>query len=161
MRARALLIAAIAAAIPANAAPRSKLPRAIGIEVLSKSVLYGLFYDQAIGERWVAGIGLTRTYTFETEKVTALIPLYGNYYLTDGPDFFASAGAIVVTNAGAVSGESPVLGGIRFTGFPLLPFLGAGYEQRGANGFLARAQANLTLSGTLSPSAGISLGYVF
>jgi hypothetical protein len=55
-----LLSAALFLTAPAALAARTDLPLAASLEVMGRSIVYGVQVDRALNERWAVGLGFSR-----------------------------------------------------------------------------------------------------
>jgi hypothetical protein len=156
-----LLFVLTAFSSTASAEPR---PWSASVEVLGRSVAFGLKVDRAFEDRWAAGFGLARSSTAGSSgqelPATALIPLYVNRYFAPEPrGWYVTGGLTLIANPGDVEGQSVVVGSLRFPSYPVIFSAGGGYELRQAEGFLLRAELLVQRGATFAPALGFSLGY--
>jgi hypothetical protein len=168
----ALILAAstfdVDAATPANdptpntieseaAAPANDLRQhSFSLELLGRGLLYSFNYDYAMNEDVALGIGAAN-YSFSsgTENASAwIIPLYANYYFTQGKHrLFATGGANVIFASAQANDDEKV------SGSGLAGVLGGGYEYRADNDFLFRAAPYAFVGKASGVWVGFSLGY--
>jgi len=149
-----------------HASPREQHPNTVRIEVLGRSLVYGLQYERSWTRRWSTGAGFAHVdagaESGENRPSTALIPVYIHYALREeSPCWSVTGGLTWVSNAAAMSGKTAILGSLRFPSTPLLPHLGVGYSIRQGNGFAFRWEGLLTRGDSPTFSTGFSLGYAF
>ncbi len=161
-----LLSAALFLTAPAALAARTDLPLAASLEVMGRSIVYGVQVDRALNERWAVGLGFSRVNVQSSpdrpDAAALLFPLHANYYLSDEPvSWFTTAGLTPFTNSENVEQREAILGTLRFSSLPILLTAGAGIELRQQEGFLFRLQGLITRGASTSLSTGFHLGYCF
>ena len=165
-------LAIFAAAVVAFAAPAARAehtrvtyPSAVGAEVLGRGLLYSVFFDRAMNDDMVAGVGFGTvgvTATNGGRGTASMLPVYMNYYFTrDQGSLFASIGATVVLNAADVETAKTRVGNLTYAAVPVVPVAGLGYENRGDSGFLFRLTAYAMYAEKFVPWAGFSFGWAF
>ncbi len=140
--------------------------RALSVEVMGRSILYGFQYDQRMSRDVTLGVGVSRIEVQESKVLSSngsfLIPVFGHYYLTpQNYSFYLSAGMTVILQPRNIEGGHAILGSVRFSSLPILPNLGFGYELRQDQGFLFRVAALITQGESVALSSGFHLGYLF
>ena len=128
----------------------------LSLELLGRGMLYSFNYDYALTPQIALGAGAANySISSGTSNASAwIIPLYANYYFTQGTHrFFGTAGANAIFASGKIDGESKV-GGSGLAGV-----LGGGYEFRADNGFLFRASPYAFVGKASGVWLGLSFGY--
>jgi hypothetical protein len=164
-----LVIAFALSAIPAMAGEHVRVthPNAVSLELLGRGMLYSFTYDRVVNDDLVAGVGIgsTALRTLDDQDAdvrTGLIPIYVNYYfMREGGSPFATLGANIVTNSSAANQLKSTYSGMEFGTRAVQVTFGAGYESRSDAGFLFRVSVYGIYAKTVSPWAGLTLGYCF
>lgn len=153
--------------LPVSAHLRVTHSNAVSIEVLGRTVLYGLQWDRSLTEQISAGVSLSHVSVSGDSASSAvgstwILPVFGNYYFSSEPSsIFATAGLSLLSRTQGFEGRQLILGGAEITSFPIWTTVGAGYEIRQPSGFLFRVNGLLTVSGAVSTSFGLNLGHCF
>lgn len=136
-------------------------PNSVGVEGLGRGIRYSIFFDRAVSDDLVAGIGYGSIgSTINADH--ALIPFFMNYYLNrEGKSVYVTAGASWLLNGSAAAGQTSNLGNMAFPVSGVIPNFGIGYESRVDQGFLFRIAAYGMITTTLSPWLGFTFGYSF
>ncbi len=141
---------------------RVTYPSVLGVEVLGRGLVYSVFFDRALDDQLVAGIGFGHvklTSPSKTDTVT-VIPVYANYYFArEAGSLFASGGVTVAT--ADVDNLKSNTSGVEFGSAPIVPTVGLGYENRSDAKFLFRMAAYALVAENVRPWVGFSLGYAF
>lgn len=170
-----LLVAVIVASVgmfqslSAQAAhTRVTYPSAVSVEILGRSMLYTVAYDQVLNDDLAVGVGLgTVSLNFrgtdtDAGKSATMIPVYMNYYfMKEGGSPFLTGGVTLITNHSSVKNLETTTGGLEIPSSNVMPTFGGGYENRGDNGFLFRIAAYAVAGRSLTPWMGFSFGYSF
>lgn len=164
-----LLLSFALSALPANAGEHVRVtnPNSIGVELLGRGMLFSITYDRVVNDDIVAGAGVGSTSLrtlgdADTGLRTGLIPIYVNYYfMREGGSPFATLGANIVTNSSGANGLKSTFSGMEFGSRAVQATFGVGYENRNDAGFLFRVSVYGIYAQTLSPWAGLTLGYCF
>lgn len=142
-------------------------PNDLSFELGGRALLYSANYTRTINDDLSFGFGYGGVATNNPDGTpsstpVAIIPVYLNFYLaqTESSPFFTIGGDLV-TNSGAVNGQSTAVGGLRFSASPILLTFGLGYEYRSVNGLLVRLAAYGIYSSSLFPWGGLSFGFAF
>ncbi len=139
--------------LEANAEPRRN---AFSLELLGRGLLYSLNYDYLITDDIALGAGVS-TYSISAGSASAsawIIPVYANYYFTQGSHrWFASGGANLIFASSNVGSDEKI------SGSGVAGVLGGGYEYRGDSGFLFRAAPYVFVGKVSGGWLGLSLGF--
>jgi hypothetical protein len=129
---------------------------AMSLELLGRGLLYSFNYDYLINDSLALGAGAS-TYSIGSGTTSAsawIIPVYANYYLTQGNNrWFTTAGANLIFASASVGDDS------RVSGSGVAGVLGGGYEYRGDGGFLFRAAPYVFIGKASGVWLGLSFGY--
>lgn len=135
-------------------------PNFLGVEAFGRGLLYSIQYDRAVNDDLVAGFGYGSV-GVEPGSSTSIVPVYINYYFArEQGSFYATAGVSFATNRSSSASTSSI-GGLEFSSSPLIPVIGAGFEERGDSGFLFRATVYGLLGKSYTPWFGLGFGYCF
>ncbi len=160
----ALALVACLWAAPASAEhTRVTNPNTLGVEGLGRAGLYSVFFDRALNDDLVAGVGFGTVSVGSggVDVSSTIIPMYVNYYFTqDGGSLYLTGGVDLVMTDADGEGESSY-GNISFNESGIMPVVGLGYESRGDSGFLFRVAAYALAGDKIYPWIGFSFGYSF
>ncbi len=128
----------------------------MSLELLGRGLLYSFNYDYLLRDNLALGAGVS-SYSISSGSSSAsawIIPVYANYYLTEGTHrWFTTAGANLIFASSTAGNDS------RVSGSGLAGVLGGGYEYRGNSGFLFRAAPYVFVGKTSGAWLGVSFGY--
>jgi hypothetical protein len=166
------LIALVGGAFGAHEASaahtRVTYPSALSVEVLGRSMLYTVSFDQVMNDHLAAGGGIGTVSTVfpntdtDANKTATFVPVYMNYYfLADGGSPFVTGGVTLITNHSSVKNLETSTGGLKLPSSSVMPVFGGGYENRGDTGFLFRVTGYLVAGKSIAPWVGFSFGYAF
>jgi hypothetical protein len=147
---------------------RVTYPSAVSLEILGRSMLYTVAFDQVVNENLAVGGGFGTVSANDAvtgadlNRSIQMVPVYMNYYLLkeQGTPYF-TAGATLVTNHNRVKNSESATGNMKVPNSNVMPTIGAGYENRGDNGFLFRVTAYGVLAKKITPWVGFSFGLGF
>ena len=149
---------------------RMTYPSAFSVELLGRGMLGSLYFDEAVTEDLVAGLGISTVplnvqgTSISANRNALLIPAYVNYYFSRAPgSFYATGGLSLIGNGNDVRGTESTVGNLVFgqNNNSIIPTFGAGYENRGENGFLFRLAAYGLVGDKLTGWVGFSFGICF
>lgn len=153
---------------PIGSDTRVTNPSAVSLEVLGRAMLYSVNFDQAVNDDIVVGGGFGSVSTqvhntsIDTGQTASFVPVYMNYYfMRQAGSPFVTGGATLILNYSAVKYADTSTGGLQIPSSSVMPTFGAGYENRGDNGFLFRVTGYLIAGKSLAPWVGFSFGYGF
>lgn len=157
-----------AAARADGAHTRVTYPSAVSAEILGRSALYTIAFDQVVND-WIAagvGIGTVSTVLPNTDtdagRTATFVPVYMNYYfMKEGGSPYVTGGVTLITNHSSVKGLETSTGGLEIPSSTIMPTFGGGYENRGDNGFLFRVTGYLLAGKSMTPWVGFTFGYAF
>jgi len=142
-------------------------PNGVGVEILGRNLLYGIFYDHVVSDDIAAGFGFG---TVPTKRLihtgdgdaAIMVPAYMNFYLfRDQNSPFGTAGVTLIPNADNIKDSKTTVGGLKFMDSAVMPVIGLGWESRMDSGFLFRFSAYGLIGESFAPWAGFSFGYSF
>lgn len=147
---------------------RVTYPSAVSAEILGRSMLYTIGFDQVLNDDLAAGVGFGtvslnyRNTDTDAGKSATFVPVYMNYYFKrDGGSPFVTGGVTLITNHSSVKNLETTTGGLEIPSSNVMPTFGGGYENRGDNGFLFRITAYAVAGRSITPWVGFSFGYGF
>ena len=153
---------------PLSAQTRATYPSAVSLELLGRSMLYSINFDQALNDNLAAGVGLgsVSTNIHDTDRdanqTATFVPAYMNYYFTKAAGSpFVTGGVTLILNHASVKGNDTSTGSLQIPSSSVMPTFGGGYENRGDTGFLFRVAGYLVAGKSLTPWLGFSFGYCF
>lgn len=147
---------------------RVTYPSVVSLEVLGRTTLYTVGFDQVVNENIAVGAGFGSVSAhfagtdIDANKTISMVPVYLNYYLLKEQGTpFVTAGATLITNHSSVKGLESTTGNMKVPSSNVMPTVGVGYENRGDNGFLFRVTAYGIMAKKFTPWMGFSFGYGF
>jgi len=142
-------------------------PTSVGLELFGRGLLYSVHVDQVLSEELAAGIGygsvgLKTPGGADLNTSAHMLPVYMNYYfMPEQGSVFATAGANLVLNQSAASGNKAVMSGLVFSSSGVVPNFGVGYENRSPTGVILRVTAYGLIAQSFYPWFGFDLGFAF
>lgn len=163
---KVLILAAVLGGLGASA-PTPAQAHTLGIEVLGRSILYGVSYERSLaGLPWQTGIGLSRSAVESLEPggqepEFMLFPVYALGRISHRPDqaWLWSAGFTWLASTTPLQDRTSIYGGLRFASLPLILNAGLGYEWASVSGFLVRANLLIQLAKNIVPGLSLNLAY--
>ncbi|MBS1961015.1 MAG: hypothetical protein JST04_02280 [Bdellovibrionales bacterium] len=159
---------AAASGRPLGNATRATYPSVVSIELLGRSMLYSVNFDQALNENMSAGFGLgsssmnIHNTDLDANKSATFLPAYFDYYFLNAAGSpYVTAGVTLILNHSSVKGTDTSTGNLEIPSSPVMPTVGGGYEYRSDTGFLFRVAGYLVAGRSLTPWLGFSFGYAF
>ncbi len=147
---------------------RVTYPSAVSVEMLGRSMLYSLNYDQVLNDNLAVGAGFGSVSTnfrgtdVDANQTATFVPAYMNYYfMKEAGSPFVTGGVSLILNHASVKGKDTATGGLEIPSSSVMPTFGGGYENRTDNGFLFRIAGYLVAGKSLTPWLGFSFGYGF
>ncbi len=147
---------------------RVTYPSAVSLEVLGRSMLYSVNFDQVLNDNIAAGVGFgsvsmqVHNTDIDAGKTATFIPAYMNYYFNKAANSpFVTGGVTLILNHSSIKGLDTSTGGLQIPTSSVMPTFGAGYESRSDTGFLFRVTGYLIAGKDLTPWLGFSFGYGF
>lgn len=168
----ALMLALVSVSVFSLAAEaantRVTYPSVVSLEVLGRTTLYTIGFDQVVNENIAVGAGFGSVSAnfagtdIDASRTISMVPVYMNYYfMKEQGTLFATAGATLITNHSKVKGLESTTGNMIVPSSNVMPTVGVGYENRGDNGFLFRVTAYGIMAKKFTPWMGFSFGYGF
>jgi hypothetical protein len=147
---------------------RVTYPSAVSLEVLGRSMLYSVNFDQVLNDNIAAGVGFgtvsmqAHNTSMDADKTASFVPAYMNYYFNKAANSpFVTGGVTLILNHSSVKGLDTSTGGLQIPTSSVMPTFGGGYESRSDTGFLFRVTGYLIAGRDLTPWLGFSFGYGF
>lgn len=153
---------------PLGNATRATYPSVVSVELLGRSMLYSVNFDQALNENMSAGVGLgsssmnIHNTDMDANKSATFLPAYFSYYFLNAAGSpYVTAGVTLILNHSSVKGTDTSTGSLEIPSSSVMPTAGGGYEYRSDTGFLFRVAGYLIAGRSLTPWLGFSFGYAF